>query len=518
MTYFYLVPSSVRMLLQILLYLGIASEIVTLILYFYQRSDRRLFYRVPFEIGITYHLIIMNMCIGLIQINAPENIIVEPYPMLRSIALIAPILGVPGLMLLQRQNDLLAIFCLTLSLPFVDQLMGRQSAWLLFFLNTLLVLRAVMQMLIFYRELRNTLSRFSMKEAFDTFPEGLAIGKHHGSVLLLNRRMREIMQEKGLIPTHRSSGLRLAFRRMLKKEAISREKLMESDINLNRLSRELLETETVIPQPSKGKGKKKQPQPVRKKILQSFESQGREYRYTDEPFNIGSREYRQILISDITREKELITQISEKNEELEQSNRQIEELLNNIEEIETERESGRMRNRIHDVMGQRLSIIHSTLQQMEHNKMPPLDELMVLLEDMLKDLHEPEKFDAEARYRNIKNTAEIVGTVVLKEGDIPSDSDVSRVLLQVLREAVTNSIRHGGAKQVRVQFSDDEANWYMETENNGSVPNQQLHEGEGIRGMRKKLAEIGGRLEIHAEKVFRMKITVDKSKLPLEDY
>lgn len=502
--------SVARMILQILLYFGIAFEMVTLMLYFFRRSEKHLVLRVIFEAGIVFFYFVTNLVIGLVQINSPNNLMVDPYPVLRSLCLLVPFLGMPILMLEHKNTDLLAIFCLILSLPFMESIFLNQSAVFQAFILIVLFSRSLLLLMFVYFDTRNDISRFSIKEAFDTFPEGLAIGRVHGGLLLTNRRMRQIMGEKGLSVGNRSSNLRIAFRRMMKREEIQA-KAGESELkSINVLAQKLL--------PANDSHQDKQ-KSERDNTLRTFTLGDKVYRYTDEPFSIRGKKYRQILVNDITLENALLLQIKEKNQELEENNQKLETLVKNIEEIETEKESSRMRNRIHDIMGQRLSILHSTLQQMDRSeKTPPLDELIELLEDMVKDLHERDQTNVEQRFINIRNTAEIVGTRLLKDGDIPNNPKVAEVFLQVLREAVTNAIRHGQADTIEANFRETDEAWTVLIQNNGKLPLSQLREGEGIRGMRKKVEDLGGSLKIRSDRNFALYVSIPKNLEKNEDH
>lgn len=494
MTGFYFVPSAYRMIIQIFLALGMACETAILVLTLFKRSRREFGFSLMFELGILYHYLILNLSLGLIQLTAPNNLFLNPYITARNLSIVVPILGMPLLLREKREVDLLAMIALIFSMPVTEEILGSQ----LFYGQTIFLLLLLLRsFLVFFEIIRtggNGLSRFSIKEAFDRFPSGLALGRHHGGLLILNDKMRSIMKEKGLVPNRRSSGVRISFRRMIKREAFTVE---EGVLNPSALAKLATTTEkNGLPE------------------ILSFTSQGTTYHYSDNPFKIGSKTYRQILVTDITPEADLLRQIQDKNRELRESNEQLETLLIHMEEIEQEKESSRMRNRIHDVMGQRLSILHSTLQQMENEKEPPIEELISLLEDMLVDLKDPETIEPEDRFRYIQNSAQIVGTEVIKEGELPREDKIAVPVLQVVREAVTNAIRHGHASEVQCIFTQNEENYEIRISNNGSIPNQQVHEGEGIQGMRKKLQDIRGQLIIETQGQFEMRITIPKGEPP----
>lgn len=507
---------SLRMILQIFLLAGIAIQIALIIIYAFFRREKRYIFNVIFELGILYYFIILNLSLGFIQITEPKNLLIYPYPDLRNFSILAPILGMPVLMDQHRQSDLLAIICLIFTLPFMEPLSGYWYVNISVFFTALLLIRSAYELKQNFTHVKQNLSRFSMKQAFDTFPEGLAIGRRHGNLSIINTKMRKIMAEKGLTPDKRSSGLRIAFRRMLKEEELQAQ---QSEANEYTLTKIYLEKEQkkendqkrlpdLRPRFFRGDKKASDTKSGKTETVKSFESGGRIYRYLETPFAVRSKNYWQILLSDITEESRLITEIRAKNKDLEENNELLGLMLQNVEEIELDKETQRMRNRIHDVMGQRLSILHSSLQQMDRSEEVPLADLLELLEDMMDDLNEEEKFDSEQIFKNIRNTADIVGTQVIKKGDIPLNEEVAGVFLQILREAVTNAIRHGQASKVYAEFFEDQDHYYLNISNTGRLPGQILKEGEGISGMRHKLSSLAGSLEIDAEEEFTIKLKV----------
>lgn len=79
--------------------------------------------------------------------------------------------------------------------------------------------------------------------------------------------------------------------------------------------------------------------------------------------------------------------------------------------------------------------------------------------------------------------------------DIPDiEREVGQVLAMVLREAVTNVMRHSGASTCRIEFERENRGWVMRVVDNGS--GNANAEGNGITGMRERLAAIGGELSL----------------------
>ncbi|WP_406635474.1 sensor histidine kinase [Amycolatopsis sp. WGS_07] len=104
-----------------------------------------------------------------------------------------------------------------------------------------------------------------------------------------------------------------------------------------------------------------------------------------------------------------------------------------------------------------------------------------------------------SEYREVSLSAEIAGArAALRaaeiEADLPHAVDNVRGELQstfgyVLREAVTNVLRHSGAKLVKVRLGRD----WLEVEDNGRGAGE-VPQGNGLRGLSERLAAVGGTL------------------------
>ncbi|RSD10520.1 sensor histidine kinase [Amycolatopsis eburnea] len=107
-----------------------------------------------------------------------------------------------------------------------------------------------------------------------------------------------------------------------------------------------------------------------------------------------------------------------------------------------------------------------------------------------------------SEYREVSLSAELVGArAALRaaeiDADLPHAVDNVRPELQntfgyVLREAVTNVLRHSGAKQVKVRLGDT----WLEVEDDGRATG--VVAGNGLRGLSERLAAVGGALRTSA--------------------
>jgi len=89
------------------------------------------------------------------------------------------------------------------------------------------------------------------------------------------------------------------------------------------------------------------------------------------------------------------------------------------------------------------------------------------------------------------------------------DRDSEAVLGWVIREAMTNVIRHSGAKHCRIAITRNESRLQIEIENDGwRVP--QGPAGNGLRGVEERLRAVGGSLDASAlpNSGFRLHATI----------
>ena len=76
------------------------------------------------------------------------------------------------------------------------------------------------------------------------------------------------------------------------------------------------------------------------------------------------------------------------------------------------------------------------------------------------------------------------------------------VLSLVLREAVTNILRHAGASRCRLELAADQGRTLLRVEDDGRGAIGR--EGNGLRGMRERIEALGGRLEIDSRQGTRL--------------
>ena len=217
----------------------------------------------------------------------------------------------------------------------------------------------------------------------------------------------------------------------------------------------------------------------------------------------------------------LETQVRERTQELEQRNREVIERSEELRELwnrllRTQDEERRhIARELHDSVGQYLAalsmVLHGAKDEASDNR--KLEEALQITASCITEtrtisylLHPPlleeaglasavgwyvEGFAARSQ---ILAKVEIAGTLG-RLGD-----DVELVLFRVLQESLTNVHRHSGSKTVAIRIGTDSQRAWLDIEDQGKgTANGLVRPGIGITGMRERVENLAGELEISSK-------------------
>ena len=101
--------------------------------------------------------------------------------------------------------------------------------------------------------------------------------------------------------------------------------------------------------------------------------------------------------------------------------------------------------------------------------------------------------------------------------EVEPAATVARCVVAVVREALTNAARHGGARSARVAVTDYPAFWQVTVDNDGIVPAEgepvavgRGGSGLGLRSMTERVEALGGRVRITPRPRFTVFATIPK--------
>jgi signal transduction histidine kinase len=131
---------------------------------------------------------------------------------------------------------------------------------------------------------------------------------------------------------------------------------------------------------------------------------------------------------------------------------------------------------------------------------------------MIRELREPGMGSIEAIFEMKAILEEITDIQIeIETGNIKTNygADINRMIIRIVQEAFTNSVRHGQATRIIISFWDFQDTLNMTVRDNG-VGARDIIKGIGLAGMEERLAKIGGKLEVAspADGGFSLKVTI----------
>jgi signal transduction histidine kinase len=200
-------------------------------------------------------------------------------------------------------------------------------------------------------------------------------------------------------------------------------------------------------------------------------------------------------------------------EELQEAYDQLQEASATAMQYAVLEERARIARDIHDAVGHSLTSLIVQMQALRYMMVNDpeqagrsLDEMLAVARQGLQDIRTSVHSLAadrsssgltsfKALLSRMEATASIRYTFRTEVTDEDLDSEMNGVLFRVLQEALTNVIRHSGATEVEVSLRREAEDIVMRIRDNGALASEQtIGEGFGLKVMKERVEERGGRL------------------------
>ena len=193
---------------------------------------------------------------------------------------------------------------------------------------------------------------------------------------------------------------------------------------------------------------------------------------------------------------------------------------------ETARDQERLRlsRELHDVAGHKLTALKLNLRglarRLDEDAAKEVDRATGLADELLQDLRsvvrhlrETEGIDLAESLREVARPfpRPRLELHLDEHARIPR-AEQAETMLRVVQESLTNAARHGPAEILRVHLERKADRLILSVEDDGRL-GIEVRPGNGLTGMRERLAELGGSLEISKSKMGGMKLA---ACVPLE--
>lgn len=468
MKYFYLFPPSFLVLLLMLYTVTIIFHVSLMIHEFLHQSKKRLF----FDFVLFLYLLEMIFILADIAECAHEQL-VWILPHYRSILFLLWILLILGTVrsLYAGYKQRLIVIPLTvfLTLPVSEDLSGRFFPYLLLCSSVILFVYSGFFLLVNLEKYENSLSSMSIKEAIDSLSMGLLFyeTKHHhkGQIVLANLTIQKLMY----ILTGKFYYNGSQFYDDLKKgEVLSSCKQLQIK---DALAYEL----------PNGR-------------VWSFEQLTLEE----------DLDHRLLLVAtDITKIWEALTKVYSQNQELLQKNKELQEMLKNLENICRDETLLQYKVKVHNILGQKLSVM---MQALREQKEPSKEFLISLLKSIEEELKNP-SMDFIYSLDSLKKSFQGIDVELKIDGQLPTTSEIAKCFFEVITEACTNAVRHGYASVISIKLGEGKP-LTLDIENNGRPPKDEITEGGGLTEMRRKIHLLNGTFSYTTSPWFHIHIEV----------
>lgn len=169
----------------------------------------------------------------------------------------------------------------------------------------------------------------------------------------------------------------------------------------------------------------------------------------------------------------------------------------------------RLSRELHDVAGHKLTALKLNLRLLERDPLLAAreevkvaatlaDELLQDIRAVVSELRKHDGIDLPAAITTL--TQQIPGTRFTVDIDPAlrvADVDTAEILLRCAQEGITNALRHGRAQSIEVSCGARDARIELTVRNDGA-PLRVMAFGNGLTGMRERLAAAGGELSLRA--------------------
>ena len=340
-----------------------------------------------------------------------------------------------------------------------------------FLLLSLFTLLNLFITIVLIRNRKNTISKMSIKEAFDDLPCGICFYEASGVTRLVNSKRNDF-------------SIRITGEYLLNgKKFIS----ILTDENIKRNSLSHQEEEEYI-----------------------ISLDDHVYSFRRREHQLSDKSLYEIIATDITRKHQLSRELNKKNKELSSFNKRMRQYGETIEELTIEKETLSAKRNIHDKLGKLLILSRQSLDKdrTEEEK----EVLLSTWKNTLIAFESMKENESNDTYDELFKAAKDIGISIIFCGRRPESRKGKKIAAKAIIECMTNTIKHAKGNEVYVSFK--ERNRFIEIQitNNGEQPKEEIKEGGGLSSLRLLIEREGGSMQIISFPRFEMNITIEKGE------
>ncbi len=206
----------------------------------------------------------------------------------------------------------------------------------------------------------------------------------------------------------------------------------------------------------------------------------------------------EITASNVTELDAVTRELEAKNAVLAEQAAETKRLLQSAVEQERLKTLEKVRVRVHDIMGSRISMLQRLLtapEPLEAAKLVPTVDMV--LEEIWLEEESPQEL-----LEDLVRAYEAFGVKVQLTGQLPAQRTTALAFVEILREAATNGICHGHADTVEVTMSETG----LRIADNGCGAPPDFHPGSGLSAIIRRVKLLGAHMTISPQPSFTLTI------------
>ena len=220
--------------------------------------------------------------------------------------------------------------------------------------------------------------------------------------------------------------------------------------------------------------------------------------------------YTEVIAADVSELMAVRTQLDEENARLDAANEALRKLGEEMADIVREEEILNMKIRVHDDIGYSLLSVRRAYWQCEN-----MEELHTLAEQWrttIRLLHTDVPEAPADALSYAKQRAKELGAEVSLTGTFPKDTAARELFSLAIRECTSNCIRHAGGTNIFADCRLAQNTVVLTLTNDGKLPEAPVSEGGGLTGLRRRVEQMQGTMDIQSRPRFALTI-----KLPIQE-
>lgn len=319
-----------------------------------------------------------------------------------------------------------------------------------------------------FRQVKQSLSRDSIKQALDMLPSGICYFTPSGSVKLCNRQMDSLFR------TIAQSDLQTLAELQ---DALSDCDACSGVIRLSKESQTYLFPD--------GKAWR--------------------YRQTEVKASDGVV-YTEAVFSDITEMYNKNLELKVQIKRLNAISRELKWLSDNALILTREKEVLSAKTKLHDDMGAGLIAIRHILN---NNQTEEAANAIALFRRAVSAIKYDNAYPrGHSELDRFLHDAEAIGVKVNLSGELPEQEELRRVMILAMRECLTNSVRHAGARAIHITVEKKGDSVSMKITNDGRPPETEVIPKGGLHNLYRHIIDCGGTMEIQSKPSFALTVVL----------